>query len=457
MVKVSDEECLRNATYTIFRSTHTFAPLHIVTCTKSVPNTSCYVGQGGTTIIGTGFTSEAQLAVLLQSALQAAVQGNALIQSLNTNVVVDMTLLDSTTRQTLPPITPAPLASPVVVPMPTVNAPTAGFNFPSFRPAPTAPTPPTSPAFNFPSFIGGTIAPLPTPAQRPIDVPAPIDRPGDVPPTTEPVTQPTLAVPTVPSQLTFAPLVPTTPGQPTQAPAPAAEPTTDNKPAPDPINPPVDLGPVQSGDDDDKTQQSREGGNKVAWWAWLLTAVGSCVVIFCCFSIARQGRGEAVGDGGFPQTKKRMTGVSHEDDPGTPAYEPPPSHSFVPPVMGTFGVTTPSDNATSKLVPAPSIFSVENEDDGEDESEDIVSADEGNLDGDEGLEENESYTEGGEDGGTYQGDLDGGGDEDEVVEEEVFADELEYYDDEEEDEETFGEEENEEEESSPGTWGQQYQ
>lgn len=162
-----------------------------------------------------------------------------------------------------------------------------------------------------------------------------------------------------------------------------------------------------------------------------------------------------MGDGGFPQTKKRMTGVSHEDDPGTPAYEPPPSHSFVPPVMGSFGVTTPSDNA-SKPPPAPSIFTVEQGDDDEDESEDIVSATEGNIDGDEGLDEDESYTEGGEDGGTHEGDLDGGRDEVEVVEEEVFADELEYYDDEEEDEETFGEEENEEE-SNPGTWGQQYQ
>ena len=395
------------------------------------------MGQGGTTVIGTGFSSEAELAKVLQSALQAAVQGNALIQSLNTNLVVDVTMLDSTTRQTLPPITPAPLASPVVAPAPTNNTPTGGgtgiFDFPSFRPAPTLPTATTSPALDSPSLVGNTVAPLPTPAQRPIDVPEPIGRPGDPSPTASPNAQ--VTQPNRPSPLTFAPFAATAPGQPATAPTPflppASEPTTGAVPTPEITSSPV---ASSSGDNSGNDQQSREGGSdSVEWWAWLLTAVGGGMVILCCLSIARRGRGETVGDGGFPDTNsKRMSGISHEDDPETPIYEPPPNNAYVPPGMGAAAGVSPFVNE---------------DDDDDDESEETPSASEEKPGGEE--DEIESFTEGDE-GGTYED----GMDEEEEEVEEVFADELEYHDDD-EGEETFGEEETEEEESNTGTWGQQ--
>lgn len=402
------------------------------------------MGQGGTTIIGAGFSSDDELAKVLQSALQAAVQGNALIQSLNTNLVVDVTMLDSTTRQTMPPITPAPLASVVVAPAPTNIPPTSGgpnvFDFPSFRPAPTAPRATSSPAFGSPSLVGNTVAPLPSPARRPIDVPEPV-RPS---PTASP--NGLVNEPSRPSPLTFAPFAANAPERPTKAPAPvllppAGEPTTDSAPSPATTSPPVTSSP---GDNSGDSQQSREGDgdDKVEWWAWLLAAVGGGMIILCCLSIARKGRGETVGDGGFPNTNsKRMTGISHEDDPETPAYEPPPSQAYVPPGMGAFGgAQRPnSDAAMSPFV---------NLEDDDDESDETPSVSEDKPGGE--ADDAESYTEG-EEGGTYQ---DGVDDDDEEVDEEVFADELEYHDDD-EGEETFGEEETEEEQSNPGNWGQQ--
>ena len=164
------------------------------------------------------------------------------------------------------------------------------------------------------------------------------------------------------------------------------------------------------------------------------------MIILCCLSIARKGRGETVGDGGFPHTNnKRINGISHEDDPETPAYEPPPSQAYVPPGIGAFSGTQRPNSAAAM---SPFINLEE-----EDESDETPSVSEDKPGGEA---DDLSYTEG-EEGGTFE---DGVDDDDEEVEEEVFADELEYHDDD-EGEETFGEEETEEEQSNPGNWGQQ--
>lgn len=421
-----------------------------VTCTKSVLDTDCYVGKGAATVIGTGFTSEAQLASFVRSVMQAAVQGNTLIQSLNTNLVMDVTFL-ADNLQTLPPITPAPIAvAAPVAPVPLSTAPTetppSGFDFPSFTgatempavapaPGPTAPTAPTSPIFDFPTFVDGTVAPFPAP------IPRPIDEPPTAPSTLAPIAkgQPTQA----PAVVTPAPAV-VVEGEPTQAPANITLPPAGNPPTTTDAQTPTSGTPGSDLSVDPPTSvdtRSGDGGSKVEWWAWLLAVVGGLLLILGCLTIARRGSGghspvrrdveQSVG------STRRKGGNSDDGDPEE-AYEPPPS-AYVPPGMGAFTMAPsvtdqqPTIGAAAVTSPPPPSGFVNNME-AEDESNDVQSVSEEPGD----PEDDESYTEGDE--GSYRDGMD---------DEEVYGEEEEYYG-EEEGGETFGEEE----ESGTGTWGQ---
>ena len=138
--------------------THRRLAFPAIPCAKIVPDTDCHVGQGFATVVAHGFRSTDALQTAVKTAVQFALQGTALVDSLtsSTDLVVDVTFL-SDNLQTLPPISmPAAVvpsaAPPAAAPTPTtttsspVVVPTETTLDDTPAPVPTAPTVPTVPA-----------------------------------------------------------------------------------------------------------------------------------------------------------------------------------------------------------------------------------------------------------------------------------------------------------------------
>jgi hypothetical protein len=101
-----------------------------VNCAKIVANTDCYVVQGFSTVIGSGFSDESMQSIF-KEAVQLAIQENSIVESLNTTLVVDVSSLTDT-LETSPPISVPPQAPIPSTPSSPNAAPVATISFAPF-------------------------------------------------------------------------------------------------------------------------------------------------------------------------------------------------------------------------------------------------------------------------------------------------------------------------------------
>lgn len=364
-----------------------------IVCTKVVPDTDCYVGQGSATVIASGFLTRGDLKSFVVSAMQIAVQGDSFVGSLDSSAVVDITLLDDS-LQILPPISMPIAAVPVDAP---INTP---FDSPTMSPV-LVPflTAPNEESTGVPSVANGTPSPespgvptpdsVSTPTTAPVQPPTGFDFPSFMNGTTRApevsTSNPLTTAPIGEDAPTMAPGVPQQPFAPIASGAPSALQDIDNR--------------------------SGGGNDKIGWWAWLLTAVGACMILVCCFAILNK---SSSNSGLIDPTVSRG---QLDADPEDVAYEPPPSQPYVPPAVGAFPFSAPANTAHNNAKQSGGGFvNATDVDESEEESE----------------EEEDSYAEGQgtneenqgdsvyEEGGYHVGD----DDEDDDVEESFGDDEV---------------------------------
>jgi hypothetical protein len=230
-----------------------------VTCPKIVANTDCYVVQGLSTVIAveTGIRNDALVQSVFQTAVQSALQNNAIVPILGSSnvIVVDVSALTDS-LEVAPPINlqpqapaavAAPIPTPITAPSPTVQLPIA---IPVAVPVPINDVAPQ----------GLTFAPYPDILDLPsIDIPTTI--------------------------ITTAPFQNTT--TPTMIPTPISVSNRTRIPV-------TTNAPISSNDGINREQESADKDG-LKWWAWLLIVLGGLFLALCGYGAWLNHRDETTG------------------------------------------------------------------------------------------------------------------------------------------------------------------
>lgn len=275
--------------------------------------------QGISTVVATGFFNLQEIEDAFKVAVQLALQGNAILSQIDTDIVLDVSAL-SDSLATLPPIEPtqpAPIQTPVaspgvpaapidVVPSPTIQI--------TFAPVPDLlPTRPISQATSPPTVAVGS---------------APVAAPLSIAPV------PVAASPQSPQSTTDSPVAT------------------------------IEVLPVEP--DVPRDDNSSNGG--LEWWGWLCISIGGGIFVLCCLGMARRS-GSANSPSCLPSTSGKSHDRNEKDDdddrlnrtdpdPEDHTYEPPSSinEAFIPSSLGAFTVAPNEDSEKPTQEPGQSLF-----------------------------------------------------------------------------------------------------